>query len=75
MNLRWPPFDGASLVWAASAVIADVATTPAAATAEAALAMNERRPESGNELQVQCFMERPSFFKLSKSDAEISCPR
>jgi hypothetical protein len=62
MNLRWPPF-GAGLAWAGSAVIADVATTPAAATAEAALAKNERRPASGNEQQVQCVMERPSFLK------------
>jgi hypothetical protein len=61
MNLRWPP-RGAGWARAGSAAIADVATTPAAATAEAALAMNERRPASGNGLQVQCFMERPLLF-------------
>jgi len=61
MNLRWPPC-GAGWARAGSAAIADVATTPTAATAVAALAKNERRLASGNELQGQCFMERPLLF-------------
>jgi hypothetical protein len=44
--------------------MADVATTPAAATAEAALAKNERRPASGNELQVQCFITPLVFYEM-----------